>query len=62
MPFRLMVQDEVLYEGEAPAVPRPGDAIDRDGEARPVEAVTWDFRAGGLVVVTLVVGDRPYTY
>ena len=63
MPLRLMLQGEILYDGEAVPVPRVGDGIERDGrESLPVVAVTWKFTDGDLVVVTLEIGDRPYTY
>jgi hypothetical protein len=62
MTLRVLVQEETVYEGDAIPVPRAGDLIERSGEALPVESVTWDFRAGGLVLVTLSLGDRPYTY
>jgi hypothetical protein len=42
-------------------VPRVGDTVQRDGEARPVEAVTWDL-ADNSVSVTLLLADRPYAY
>jgi hypothetical protein len=62
MTLRLLVQDEVVYEGEAVPVPRSGDLIDHGGQSLPVEAVTWQFSDTRDVEVTLVVGDRPYTY
>jgi hypothetical protein len=62
MPVRVVIDEAVLYEGEAVPVPRSGELIVRDGQSLPVESVTWDFRDGGLVVATLTVGDRPYTY
>ena len=61
MLIRLMLQDKVLYEGEAVPIPRAGDGIERDGESLPVESVTWQFN-GNQAVVTLAVGERPYTY
>ena len=62
MTLRLLVQDTVVYEGEAIPIPRSGDVIDHDGQSVPVEAVTWQFSDTGDIQVTLVVGDRPYTY
>ena len=61
MALRVMVQDEVLYEGDLATVPRVGDVVQRNDDALPVESVTWNF-AGGGVTVTLVLGERPYTY
>jgi hypothetical protein len=57
-----MVQETVENEGEAIPVPRAGDLVNRGDESLPVESVTWEFQDGGLVLVTLAVGDRPYTY
>jgi len=62
MTLRMLVQDEVVYEGEAVPVPRSGDVIDYGGQTVPVEAVTWQFSDAGHIEVTLVLGDRPYTY
>ena len=62
--MRVQIDDQVIYEGDPVTVPRAGDVIRRDAdtEAR-VEACTWDFGAGdGTIVVTLVVGTKPYTY
>ncbi len=62
MTLRLLVQDKLVYEGEAAPIPRSGDVIDHGGQSVPVEAVTWQFSDAGDIEVTLVVGDRPYTY
>jgi|1185.fasta_scaffold32544_2 hypothetical protein len=62
MPVRLQVQDKVLCEGENVPVPRVGDAIEHEGQIVRVEAVTWAFGAGATVLVTMVLGDVPYTY
>jgi hypothetical protein len=62
MTLRVLVQEETVYEGDAIPVPRAGESIERGGETLPVDSVTWDFRGGGLVLVTLSVGERPYTY
>lgn len=62
MTLRLLIQDKVVYEGEAVPVPRSGDMIDHEGQSVPVAAVTWQFDGTGDVQVTLVVGDQPYTY
>jgi hypothetical protein len=61
MSLRLLIHDEVIYEGESMLVPRVGDVVRRDDDFMPVEAVTWDFR-GDATVVTLLLGDRPYRY
>jgi hypothetical protein len=42
-------------------VPRVGDLIQRDGETRAVEAVTWDL-AGNDISATLLMADRPYSF
>jgi hypothetical protein len=62
MTLRMLVQDEVVYEGETIPVPRSGDVIDHGGQSVPVEAVTWQFSDAGDIEVKLVLGDRPYTY
>jgi hypothetical protein len=62
MTVRLLIQDQLVYEGDAVPIPRSGDVIDHGGQSVPVEAVTWQFSGTGDVDVTLVVGDRPYTY
>ena len=62
MTLRLQVQDKIVYEGEPIPIPRVGEAFQHEGDAKPVESVTWDIQSGDLVVVTLVVGARPYTY
>jgi len=62
MPLRVLVDETVVYEGEAVPVPRVGELLQRDGDALPIESVTWEFRNGGLVLATLRIGDRPYTY
>ena len=61
MPVRLQAKDKVLFEGETVPVPMVGDAIEHEGQTVRVEAVTWNF-GGATVVVTLVLGDVPYTY
>jgi hypothetical protein len=61
--LRLQVAEAAIYEGPAIAVPRVGDDIHHSGEVVRVEAVVWDFAAAdGVVSVTLVLGDRPYTF
>ena len=62
MSLRLLIHDELLYEGESMLVPRVGEVIRRGDEFHPIEAVTWDFSEGDAVTVKLVVGDRPYTF
>lgn len=63
MALRVMVGDDVVYEGASISVPRVGDHIRRAEDVLPIEAVTWDMGDGtGEVVVTLVVGSQPYTY
>ena len=62
MSLRLIIHDEVLYEGDSITVPRVGDVVHRDDGSERVEAVEWDFRAVDGVRVTLVVGSRPYTF
>jgi hypothetical protein len=58
-----MIDDKAIYEGPAIAIPRVGEAIHHDGQLVPIEAVAWDFAGtDGVVSVTLVVGDRPYTF
>ena len=59
--MRLLIDSEVVYDGAPVPVPRVGDTVQRDGEERPVEAVTWDL-ADNRVSVTLLLADRPYAY
>jgi hypothetical protein len=59
--MRLLIDNQVVYEGAPIPVPRVGDMIERDGETRPVEAVTWDL-AGNDLSVTLLVADQPYAF
>jgi hypothetical protein len=60
----IKINDEVVYEGPLVAVPREGDEVLRNGEARRVESVTWEFSGTGSdgVTVTLHVGDVSYTF
>jgi len=62
MSLRVLVEETVVYEGDAVPVPRVGELLQRDGEALPIESVTWEYRDAGLVLATLRIGDRPYTY
>ena len=63
MNLRLLVNDKVLYEGPAVALPGVGEDIHHDGEIVRVEAVVWDFGGADEVAsVNLLVGDRAYTY
>ncbi len=57
--MRLLIDDQVVYEGAPIPVPRVGDTLRRDGEDRPVEAVSWDLDADGAVSVTLLLAARP---
>jgi hypothetical protein len=60
----IKVDEDVVYNGPAVAVPRQGDAIIRNGSSLRVEGVTWEFSGpsdDGLTVV-LHVGDVPYTF
>ena len=59
---RVQINETAIYEGSEGAVPRVGDAIHHNGEVVRVESVVWDFAEADLVSVTLVVGERPYTY
>ena len=62
MTLRVVVKDKVVYEGDAVPVPRVGELIDCEAKSLPVESVGWEFQEGGLVVVTVAVSERPYTY
>ena len=59
--MRLLIDNQVVYEGAPIPVPRVGDLIERDGETRGVEAVTWDL-ADNDISVTLLMADRPYSF
>jgi hypothetical protein len=58
----VLIDDAIVYEGAPIPVPRVGDTLRRDGEERPVEAVTWDLDADGGVSVTLLLAAAPYAY
>ena len=62
MSLRLLIHDELVYEGESLLVPRVGEVIRRGDEFLPIEAVAWDFSDSDAVTVALVIGDRPYTF
>jgi len=60
---QIKIGDTTIYDGPIGAVPRKGDEIQHEGSAVRVEGVTWQFGADKHdVTVTLVVGDRPYTF
>ena len=59
--MRLLIDKQVVYDGPPIPVPRVGDLIERDGETRLVESVTWDL-AGDNLSVTLLLADRPYAF
>ena len=61
MSIRILIDDNVVYEGESIPVPRVGDTIERDGEALPIEAVSWDLGDRGPTV-RLLLAARPYAY
>ena len=60
--MRMLIDDEVVYDGAPIPVPRVGEMLRRDGEERTVEAVTWDLDAAGGVSVTLLLAKPPYAY
>ncbi len=60
MSIRLLVNDEVAYEGDAIPIPRVGDHLRQQDDAFQIEAVTWDLSAA-TIVVSLVVAKQPYT-
>jgi hypothetical protein len=60
--MRVLIGDQVVYDGTMIPVPRVGDMVERDGETRLVEAVTWDLGGDANVAVTLLLADRPYAY
>lgn len=60
--LRLQINEPTIYEGAPGAVPRVGDDIHHGGQVVRVEAVVWDFTGADVVSVTLVVGDRSYTF
>ena len=59
--MRLLIDEQVVYDGAPVPVPRVGDTVQREGETRSVEAVTWDL-ADNNVSVTLLLADRAYAY
>jgi hypothetical protein len=60
--MRMLIDDQVVYDGAPIPIPRVGDTLRRDGDERSVEAVTWDLDADGGVSVTLLLAARPYAY
>ena len=61
MTVRLLINEDVVYDGEAIPIPRVGDHLRRDDDVVQVEAVTWAFD-DGLVVVALLAGTKSYTF
>lgn len=61
-PLRLLGGGAAVYEGELVLVPRVGDGIQHDDQVVQIEVVTWDSRDDEAVIVTLLVGNRPYTF
>jgi hypothetical protein len=59
--LRIEIDGKTVYEGEPITVPRTGDRIRHGGQLVPIEGVEWDLSADP-VHVTLVVGERPYTF
>jgi hypothetical protein len=59
--MRVLIDNQVVYDGAPVPVPRVGDTVQHDGETRSVEAVTWEL-ADNSVSVTLLLADRPYAY
>jgi hypothetical protein len=62
MPFRMLINEKIVYEGLPVPVPRVGDMIFVENESVPIESATWDFRDESVPTVNLVVGSRPYTF
>ena len=62
MSLRLLIHDELVYEGESMLVPRVGEVLLRGDDFYPIEAVMWDFSGIDTVTARLVVGDRRYTF
>jgi hypothetical protein len=60
--IRLLINDDIAYEGPDIPVPRVGDHLNHDGEVVQIHAVTWDLGDANVVVVSLGVGTQPYTY
>jgi hypothetical protein len=60
--FRIQIDGTTIYEGAPIAVPHVGEDIHHGGQVVRIEAVTWDFTTAGTVQVTLVVGERAYTF
>jgi hypothetical protein len=60
---RIKIDDTTIYEGPLVAVPHKGDDIHHNGAVVRIEAVTWQFGGDNSdVTVTLVVGERSYTF
>jgi hypothetical protein len=59
--LRLLINEDLAYEGADIPVPRVGDHLRLDGEVVQIHAVTWDLSDTAVVVVSLVVGTQPYT-
>jgi hypothetical protein len=60
--IRLLINDDVLCEGDGIPIPRVGDRVRRGDEVVQVEAVTWDLSdAANVVVASILVGTQPYT-
>ncbi len=59
--LRIEIDGKTVYEGEPIIVPRAGDRIKHDGQLVHIEGVEWDL-SGDTVRVTLIVGERPYTF
>jgi hypothetical protein len=59
--MRLVIDEDVAYEGGPIPVPRAGDVLRHGGEDRMVEAVTWELEKDD-VSVTLLLAAQPYAY
>ncbi len=62
MVVRLLIHDDLIYEGKSMLVPRVGEVIAGVTNSSRLKRSRGILHDDATVTVTLLVGDRPYTF
>ena len=59
---KIVVGEEILFQGQTGLLPSVGDLVAVGDQTHQVESVSWALEDDTLGPVTIKVSDQPYSY